>query len=176
MSNQTIYFVSTDGALVALEHGDPLSVSEGSVLSAETPFIEDSSPISTAIGHRWDRVIPYTEAHAYAGQTATVEGVIRFVFNNGKAVYLGFQNPHQGAFKVRILQSDWKAFPLPPERLYPVGTRIQVHGRIEWYQGDPQIIVRDPAQIRILGSWWWADLALSLYNPSVWPLGNRTAR
>jgi len=176
VSNQTIYFVSGDGALVALEHGDPLSLSESPALLAETLSVRDSSPIPTAISPRPDRVISYTEAHIYAGQTATVEGVIRFVFNNGKAVYLGFQNPHQGAFKVRILQSDWKAFPLPPERLYPVGTRIQVHGRIEWYQGDPQIIVRDPAQIRILGSWWWADLALSLYNPSVWPLGNRTAR
>ncbi|HXF69751.1 MAG TPA: PQQ-binding-like beta-propeller repeat protein [Thermoflexus sp.] len=174
VSNQTIYFVSGDGALVALEHGDPLSASGTSEPVAERPLIPGSPPIHGVADRHGIPVVPYTEARAYAGQTAIVEGIVRFVFNNGKAVYLGFQNPHQGAFKVRILRADWKTFPLPPERLYPTGIRIRVHGLIEWYQGDPQIIVRDPSQIQILEPWWWTDLTLSLRNPGIWLLGGRT--
>ncbi|MCX7689803.1 PQQ-binding-like beta-propeller repeat protein [Thermoflexus sp.] len=176
VSNGTIYFVSADGALVALEHGDPLSAAENSALSPETLSAHGISPISTTASLRPDPLIPYTEARAYAGQIATVEGVIRFVFNNGQAVYLGFQNPHQGAFKVRILSSDWKAFPRPPEQLYPAGTRIRVHGKIEWYQGDPQIIARAPTQIQILKPLWWADLALGLRNPAGWLGGDKEER
>ncbi|MCS7251166.1 MAG: PQQ-binding-like beta-propeller repeat protein [Thermoflexus sp.] len=161
VSNGTIYFVSTDGAVVALEHGDPLSVQGVSEPSREA----SAPPITTGIDCQERPAIPYTEARACVGQVTAVEGTIRYVFNNGKAVYLGFQNPHQGALKVRILQPDWKAFPIPPERLYPLGARIRVRGQIEWYQGDPQIIVRSPVQIRILDPLRWTDLALGFRNP-----------
>jgi DNA/RNA endonuclease YhcR with UshA esterase domain len=91
-----------------------------------------------------------------------VEGRIRFVFNNGKAVYLGFQNPHQGALKIRILRPYWDRFPLPPEQMIWPGTAIRVRGQIDWYQGDPQILVEQPDQIRIVDSLWLTDLAFLL--------------
>ena len=30
------------------------------------------------------------------------------IHDNGKAVLLGFQNPHAGAFKAMILKKDWQ--------------------------------------------------------------------
>jgi len=72
------------------------------------------------------------------------------VFNNRKAVYLAFKDPHQGAFLARILKEDWAAFPQPPETLYPAGTVVRITGWIGWYQGDPYIQVTRPAQIEIL--------------------------
>ncbi len=160
VSNGTVYFLSTDGALVALEAGNPAAFAlpgDGPVhtsvqsdapkrvlptarRAAETPAVPANVP-----------VIPYTTARQHAGEYQTVVGTIRYAFNNGKAVCLGFRNPHRGAFKVRILREDWRAFPAPPEALYAVGQRVQVTGRITWYQGDPVIYVTRPEQIQIIG-------------------------
>lgn len=158
VSNNTIYFLSTDGAVVALEQGNPATALSStpamihassnsdasyaaSRFSAEA-VLEARSPSSSA-----KTVIPYPQAWLYAGQEMIVEGAIQYVFNNRRAVYLGFKNPHQGAFKVRIKKEDWDNFESPPEAVYLVGQRVRVHGLIEWYQGDPVIYVRDPSQI-----------------------------
>jgi DNA/RNA endonuclease YhcR with UshA esterase domain len=92
--------------------------------------------------------ISYTDAEQFVGQFNKVTGEIQFIFNNGKAVYLGFQNPHQGAFKVRIMKDDWNQFHEQPERLFQIGQQITVSGIISWYQGDPIIYVREPSQIK----------------------------
>ncbi|NWG21622.1 MAG: PQQ-binding-like beta-propeller repeat protein [Chloroflexi bacterium] len=141
ISNGTIYFVSTDGAVVALEQGQPA----GASLPVEADRLESMPAVVSP-----ERVIDYTDAREYAGRTVTVDGLVREVFNNGKAVYLGYNVPHQGHFLVRILKQDWSSFDQPPEALYAPGQRIQVTGTITWYQGDPVIYVRDPAQIRIV--------------------------
>lgn len=160
VSNGLVLFVSTDGAVVALEAGSPTSQS-----NPEPVLVKFDSPAggvaaSSDRGHglslsapagATERVIPHEQAAAYAGQVKTVEGVIRFVFNNRKAVYLGFQNPHQGAFKIRIMDDAWGRFAAPPENLYAVNQRVRVTGLIEWYQGDPVIYVTEPAQIEVLG-------------------------
>jgi len=165
ISNNTIYFVSTDGAVVALEHGDPLSVSSGSSPSLPDARVETSWPEKERPAERapnLNRPIPASLAAMHVGKVREVEGVIRFVFNNGKAVYLGFQNPHQGALKIRILRPYWDRFPLPPEQMIRPGTAIRVRGQIDWYQGDPQILVEQPDQIRIVDSLWLTDLAFLL--------------
>jgi hypothetical protein len=163
VSNQTIYFVSGDGALIALEHGDPLSAS-----SFTNMEISDKTSSKTILGtitpnlSNKETPLPYTLASLYIGEVQEVEGTIRFVFNNGKAVYLGFQNPHQGALKVRILRPNWERFPMPPEQMFRLGTAIRVRGRIDWYQGDPQILVEQPNQVHIMESPWLTDLTLLL--------------
>lgn len=165
ISNNTIYFVSADGAVIALEHGDPLSVSSGSSPSLPDARVETSWPEKERPAERapnLNRPIPASLAAMHVGKVGEVEGVIRFVFNNGKAVYLGFQNPHQGALKIRILRPYWDRFPLPPEQMIRPGTAIRVRGQIDWYQGDPQILVEQPDQIRIVDSPWLTDLALLL--------------
>ncbi len=154
VSNNTIFFVSTDGAVVALENGNPTAAPvRDSVASIS---ISSNQPISSPIlttndAIDVDRVVPYTQASDYAGKTVTVEGTIKFLFNNYLAVYLGFENPHQGAFKVRILKENWGNFGSPPETVYRLGQRIRVTGTITWYQGDPVIYVSQPSAIRDAG-------------------------
>ncbi len=148
VSNDTIYFVSTDGALVALEHGSPMAT-----LVSGSPEQAPSRSAGTAAASGsadTGAIVPYKRAAVYAGQHRIVEGVVRFVFNNRQAVYLGFQNPHQGAFKVRIMREHWGNFAAAPETLYRVGDRLRVSGVIGWYQGDPVIYARTPAQIEIV--------------------------
>ncbi len=141
VSNDTIYFVSTDGAVVALEHGEPTGVAmqppPEQAAAAQLSFVREG-------------VIDYTAARDYTGRTVTVEGVLHDVFNNGKAVYLTFKTPHQGAFLVRILKPHWGNFSESPERIYAPGQRVQVTGLIEWYQGDPVIYASHPSQIRVM--------------------------
>jgi hypothetical protein len=141
ISDNTLYFVSADGAVVALEPGQPRGVSVPGATGREVTIAEARTS---------QEVIDYTLARAYAGRTVTVEGVLREVFNNGKAVYLGYHAPHRGHFLVRILKADWPNFERSPEQLYAPGQRVQVTGSIEWYQGDPVIYVRNPAQIRVV--------------------------
>ncbi len=163
VSNGLVLFVSTDGAVVALEAGNPTGQSNGEPLmvafhspAGGAAALDETGQIATlsvaaAIAGADETAIPYDQAASHAGQVKTVEGVIRFVFNNRKAVYLGFQNPHQGAFKVRIMDDAWGRFAAPPENLYAVNQRVRVTGLIQWYQGDPVIYVTDPAQIEVLG-------------------------
>ncbi len=143
VSNDTLYYVSTDGAVVALENGQPTGVAlqppPQQAFTAQLSFVHEG-------------VIDHTAARTLAGRTLTVEGTLHDVFNNGKAVYLTFQTPHQGAFLARIRKADWTSFTQPPERLYAAGQRVQVTGLIEWYQGDPVIYVTVPEQIRMLDS------------------------
>lgn len=151
ISGNMIYFVSTDGAIVALEPGNPQSSS----LTASMPALTDGEAV-TDVGSESASssevvTIPYTAARDYAGRTVRVEGTLRWVFNNGKAVYLAFKNPHQGALVVRILKQYWTNFPQPPETMYQVGMVVRVSGLVGWYQGDPQILVYNPSQIEVLG-------------------------
>jgi hypothetical protein len=149
VSNDNVYFRSCDGALVALTSGAPQATqgeTNGLVLQSATPAPRSS------LDSQPPAVIPYTEARAWAGQTATVTGTLRYVFNNGKHVLLGFSNPHQGSFKVIIRQADWVHFGGVPQQLYFVGQEVEVVGTIAWYQGDPAIYVTDPQQIRVVTS------------------------
>lgn len=142
VSNDTLYFLSTDGALVALEHGSP---------SAQLgPPERAPKPAEGAVALAADRVVPVESAREVAGRLATVEGIVRELFDNGKAVYIGFRKPHRGAFLARIPRAHWAAFGGAPARRYRVGDRMRVTGLVEWYQGDPVINVRSPAQIEVV--------------------------
>lgn len=141
VSNGLLLYVSTDGTVTALEAGNPASqalpaaVDAAPAASARPTLAPAAGPISGA------------QAAAYAGRTMTVAGEIRSIFNNGKAVYLGFQDPHQGAFTILIPKAAWARFGAPPESGFTLGQPVRVTGLIQWYQGDPVISVSDPAQI-----------------------------
>lgn len=156
VSNGSLYYVSTDGSVIALQPGNPgSSLSNPEPLPGDAVFsrlnFSETIPADSSVVS-WEDLredpIPFTEARNFAGQVKIVEGEIQFIFNNGKAVYLGFQNPHQGAFKIRILKEDWGAFSAAPEELYTIGQKIRVIGFITWYQGDPVIYVSEPSQIK----------------------------
>jgi hypothetical protein len=140
VSGAAVYFLSLDGALVALETGSPTA----NQLAVEL----DPAPQSAALPGL-ETPIPYTLARENAGRSGVVEGEIRFIFNNRKAVLLGFEDPHAGAFKAMILAKDWANFPRSPEETYVVGMRVRVNGLIDWYQGDPVIYVERPDAIEV---------------------------
>ncbi len=96
------------------------------------------------------KVISFKDARKFAGKEKIVEGEIKEIINNRKAVYLGFAKPHTGFFVVRILEENWKNFPDVPDKIYKEGQKIRVSGKIEWYQGDPVIYVENPSQIVVL--------------------------
>ena len=93
-------------------------------------------------------VIPWTEAAKWYNANATVEGVITRTANTGRVIYLDF-SPRNSDMKVVIFPQDAAKFPQPPEKMYQ-GKKIQVTGKIQEYQGAPEIIVRSPAQIKIV--------------------------
>ena len=143
VSGSNIYYLSNDGALIVLESGSAIQGSSLSLAGAQPP---DTSQVLT-------QTIPYTQARESAGKVATVEGIVKFMFNNRKTVLLGFENPHAGAFKALIPEDSWQRFYPSPEALYTPGQHVRVSGLIEWYQGDPVIYVRNPNQVEvILGS------------------------
>ncbi len=142
VSGSTVYYLSNDGALIALTAGAPDQPQSASD-AANQPAVPTPTP-------SLDQPISYTQARQYAGWNATVEGEIQFEFNNRKAVLLGFKNPHPGVFKAMILAADWKNFPAPPDQLFGPGQQVKVHGKIDWYQGDPVIYVHDPSQIEVV--------------------------
>lgn len=146
VSNHTIYYRSVDGAIIALDSGNP------TVDLPQSPDVAQNTSVAWTfdVQPSQEQPIPsiaYTEAHVYAGQTVIVTGTIRDILNNGQAVYVGFTRPHKGAFKIRILREYWENFDTTPDGQYTVGESIQVRGTIDWYQGDPVIYVTSPDQI-----------------------------
>ncbi|MFN8475502.1 MAG: phospholipase D-like domain-containing protein [Anaerolineae bacterium] len=93
-------------------------------------------------------VIPWNEAAKWINTNATVEGVITRTTNTGRVIYLDF-SPRNKDMTVVIFPQDAAKFPQPPEKMYQ-GKKIQVTGKIQEYQGAPEIIVRSPDQIKIV--------------------------
>lgn len=146
VSNNTIFFTSADGAVVALESGTPMTALAVPA-SLKTNIRIESSPAETIPPSEYP-YIHYLQAEEYAGEYAAVSGVIRQIRNNGKHVYLGFEDPHTGYFKAMIPKASWGEFSQMPDTLYQLGQEITVTGVITWYQGDPVIDVTTPAQIK----------------------------
>jgi hypothetical protein len=141
VSGKTVYYLSNDGALVALESGSP-GAGGAAVKAGAQP---EQQPAVVA------QTLAYNQAADYAGSIVTVEGELKFAFNNGKELLLGFENPHAGAFKAMIRQADRGSFPVAPDDLFAPGQRVRVTGKVEWYQGDPVVYVASPEQIQVLG-------------------------
>ena len=93
---------------------------------------------------RWD------EADKYYGQTVTVTGKIVATHNSGKACFLNFHPNYKKYFTAVIFASDFGKFPLNPESYY-LDKDVKVTGLVKEYQGKPEIILKDPSQIEIVG-------------------------
>jgi len=165
VSDGLVLYRSNTGAVVALENGNPLAMND-SPWECETQFaLYDpdgaDAPAPSARTPRCDdgpAVISYTDAGRYDGLEKTVEGTLRYVFNNGKSVLLAFQEPHFGTFKVQIPQTSWRTFGETfgsqigrnREVLYREGMTIRATGLIQFYQGDPVIYATSPSQIQVV--------------------------
>jgi len=150
-------FHLSHGAILALESGTPQANSPASSAvdlpeASQEPLLGEviANPSALDRPATGPAVIPYPSARSHVGEVKTVQGVVRYLFNNGKSFYLGFQDPHQGAFAALIPVSYLGSFPDQPENLFHLGDEVRITGKIVWYQGDPVIYVSDPAQIELV--------------------------
>jgi len=93
------------------------------------------------------------DAAKFIGQEKTVNGKVASAHYaaivNGKPtfLYLDKSFPNQ-VLTILVWGSDRSKFEKPPEIFY-TGKEIYVTGMIQSYQGRPEIIVKDPAQIKM---------------------------
>lgn len=106
-------------------------------------------------------VVIWEEADNYIGQHKVVEGIVVGTHyaagTKSKPTFLDFHKPYEGYFKCVIWGYDRekfiREFPPNPET-YFLNKHVQVTGLIEEYpkgSGVPEIILRDPSQIKIVG-------------------------
>ncbi|MBU7047521.1 MAG: thermonuclease family protein [Theionarchaea archaeon] len=101
---------------------------------------------------RWEGDIPVVDwknAHNYYNQYVIVEGTIVNTYNSGNVCFLNFDMNYE-YFTAVIFASDFLGFPIPPESFY-LGKKVYIIGIIKEYNGSPEIIVKTPQQIRIIG-------------------------
>ncbi|MDW7967817.1 MAG: PQQ-binding-like beta-propeller repeat protein, partial [Thermoanaerobaculum sp.] len=141
VSNGKIFFRSCDGALAVLGPAPswPAAPANSSAQPPTAPMVPPTSP---------GAVVPVSEARAWAGRDVIVYGDVVYTVDNGKSTLIAFARPHQGTFKVLIPREVVTAWGNSSRlRLCTAGAQVRVNGRVEWYQGDPVIIVRQPGQL-----------------------------
>ena len=133
-----------------------------------TPYPTDTPPASTnnlspaeleqlvwPTGPR-DDVVPFEDAVDFIGEKIIVEGTVVRTHNSGNVVFLNF-SPDFDGFSALIFPDDWPKFPSAPEDLF-YGKLVRVEGVVEEYEGNPEIIIREP---------WQIEVALTLGEPII---------
>ncbi len=95
-------------------------------------------------------IISWQDADKYYGQTKTVEGTIVATNNIGKVCFLNFHKNWRKYFTAVIFSSNFDEFPSNPEDYY-LNRTVRVRGLIKEYKGKPEIILKSPSQIEIIG-------------------------
>lgn len=101
-------------------------------------------------GARVPGAIPAESAADYLDTFQAVEFEVVQGKDTGKVTFLNSAIPYAGTFYVAIFPDDYAAFPEPPA-IYLAGRCIVVQGTIELYRGAPQIVLRHPDDLRIVG-------------------------
>jgi hypothetical protein len=107
----------------------------------------DAPQSSTVPGAANSGCIDFHDAARHAGQTGCVAGrVLRVYTSRSGNTFLDFCSDYRGCpFTSVIFSSDRGKF----GNLQALsGQRIEIHGDITAYQDKPEIIIRDPDQIR----------------------------
>jgi endonuclease YncB( thermonuclease family) len=93
--------------------------------------------------------IDYTEAPNHIGEYACVSGKIDHVYTSRKGtIFLNFCPDYKTCpFGVVIFGSDAHKFPNPQQY---EGKALEITGLIKSYQGQPEIVLKDLGQIKIL--------------------------
>ncbi len=99
--------------------------------------------------------VPADEAGRHVGNVATVCGRVagaRYVAGiRGRPTFLNFGSPYPDQDFTAVIWGDVRArFERPPEQAFE-GREVCVEGTITRYRGTPQIVVDDPARIRLRG-------------------------
>ena len=77
-----------------------------------------------------------------------VENTIVDTYKSKNVCFLNFCTNHY--FAAIIFACDFPEFPEAPE-VYYLGKRVQIIGIIKEYKGSPEIVVKTPDQIKIIG-------------------------
>ena len=98
-----------------------------------------------------DEIIAWDQAHAYLnGEAITVEGTIVDTYQVRDVVCrLNFDKQWQGKFYIAVFKSAYAGLPEPAAEYYR-GKRLRVHGEVTMHRNQPNIEVRDLAQIHIV--------------------------
>jgi micrococcal nuclease len=100
----------------------------------------------------WDSnlpVIDWVNADQYYNQYVIIEGIIINTYNSGIVCFLNFHKDYQYCTAV-IFACDFSGFPYPPDTYY-LGKKVHIIGIIKEYRGSPEIIIKTPDQIKVLG-------------------------
>lgn len=108
-----------------------------------TPTVNPSQPAP-------DGAIAWQDAPQYVGQTITVEGDIVATFDSGSVIFLNFSD-NRSDFTLVVFQEDADSFPVAPDVAYR-GQRVRATGEVELYRNRPEIVLRSPDQIEIVGA------------------------
>lgn len=132
--------VATVVAVCALGFGAGVGVSP----AAAAPTASAAS-CATAVSWR--------NAGRYVGKTVAIKGrVVDSYFaatSSGSPTFLNFRRPYKGAFTAIIWKESRNTFGGFPEDLF-LGKNVCVIGKVTWYKGGPQMILRRQSQIQIL--------------------------
>jgi DNA/RNA endonuclease YhcR with UshA esterase domain/HKD family nuclease len=94
-------------------------------------------------------VISWQDAEQYVGQEVTVQGQVVHTYDSGKVTFLNFDEDYRNTLTIVLFPSIYDQFPEKPA-VYFDGRLIQVSGPVKMYEGKPEIVVSDPAQIQVL--------------------------
>ena len=98
------------------------------------------------------RVIDWSNAKAHVGKVVTIEGLVVSTHNEqNKQVFLnvGRPYPNEDRFTILIWGESLKNFPEDPAETYKAKT-VRVKGKVELYEGVPEIIIDGPEDIEIV--------------------------
>ena len=95
-------------------------------------------------------VVPWQSAGIYDGETITVEGDVVRARLEADTCVLEFSPDDPNAFRAILLIPLITDLPRQPQRLYE-NKRVQVSGTIRTWHGRPEMIVRSPGAIEVVG-------------------------
>jgi beta-lactamase superfamily II metal-dependent hydrolase len=101
---------------------------------------------SAAAIYHWD------EAHLHVGESATIEGIITYTNNIGNVCFLNFDPNFEKYVSIVIRREYFVLFPKKPQAYYYL-KKVRVHGKITSYKGKAEIMIYDPRQIEVVGSY-----------------------
>lgn len=105
---------------------------------------------AAAVLVRAETVIPWQSAGSYEGDLVTVEGDVVRARLEADTCVLEFAPGDEKAFHVVLLIPLMTDLPRQPQRLYE-GKRVRASGKITSWKGRPEMIVRGPGAIEVVG-------------------------
>jgi endonuclease YncB( thermonuclease family) len=96
-----------------------------------------------------ETVIPWEEAHRHQGEEIVVEGTIVRTHRAEKVIYFNFHPNWKRYLTLVIRVKDLPLFPGNPETAYK-GKKVRVRGEVKLYKDRPEMVVRDPENIKIV--------------------------